>query len=284
LTPRTTTTVGAFGGSNRMPRLAGKIAVVTAAGSGIGRATALAFALEGAQVVAVDVDAGAASATAASSTAGSGPGVGSIHTHAADVSRSSEVAGLFAHVGSEFGRLHVLFNGVGISGRRFGDGPVGECTEEGWDHVLSVNLKSVYLCCHHALPLMTAGGSIIHVGSVLGSVGGGTEFATHAYAASKGGLIALSRSMATYYAKQGIRVNVIAPGLIATPMSQRAQSDAELMGHVARMQPLAPDPAAPDRHLGRPEDVAAAAVYLASDDAAFVTGIVLPVDGGWTAH
>lgn len=264
-----------------MARLAGKIAVVTAAGSGIGRATALAFADEGAEVVAVDIDSAAALATSA---AGSAQGAGRVVAHTADTSQASEVTALFEWIAAEYGRLDVLFCGVGISGRRFGDGPVAECTEQGWDHVLTVNLKSAYLCSHHAIPLMAAGGSIIHVGSVLGLAGGGSAFATHAYAASKGGLIALSRAMATYYAPQRIRVNVIAPGLIATPMSRRAQSDADLMAHVARMQPLVPDGEHPDQHLGRPEDVAAAAVYLAGNESAFVTGIVLPVDGGWTAQ
>jgi NAD(P)-dependent dehydrogenase (short-subunit alcohol dehydrogenase family) len=259
-----------------MGRLAGKRVLVTAAGSGIGRATALAFAREGARVLAVDVDKEAVEATAATAT--------SIEPHAADVSQAAEVAALFERVRAEEATLDVLFNGVGISGRRYGDGPVGTCTEAGWDHVLTVNLKSVYLCCHHAIPLMeAAGGSIINIGSVLGLVGGGAHFATHAYAASKGAILSLSRSMATYYGPSRIRVNVIAPGLIDTPMSQRAQADPDLMAYVARGQPLSPGPEPGSFSLGRPQDVAAAAVFLASDEAAFVTGVVLPVDGGWTA-
>jgi NAD(P)-dependent dehydrogenase (short-subunit alcohol dehydrogenase family) len=265
-----------------MGRLKGKIAVVTAAGSGIGRATALAFARAGAEVYAVDRDAAAAVETAALARA---QGVQTaILDHAADVSRAEEVETLFARTRSERGRLDVLFHGVGISGRRLGDGPVDECTETGWDHVFAVNVKSAYLCYHHAIPLMTAGGSIIQIGSVLGLVGGGAQFATHAYAASKGALTALTRATATYYAPRGIRVNLIAPGLIDTPMSARAQADSELMAHVSQMQPLRRTADASPSPLGRPTDVAAAAVYLASDEAAFVTGIILPVDGGWTAQ
>ena len=266
-----------------MKRLAGKIAVVTAAGSGIGRATALAFAREGARTFAVDIDLTAAQGTAAIAARYALKECAEIFAHGADVSRATDVTELFDRVASEAGRLDVLVNGVGISGRRFGDGPVDECTEDGWDHVLTVNLKSAYLCCHYAIPLMSGGGSIIQISSVLGLVGGGAEFPTHAYAASKGGLIALSRAMATYYASRGIRVNVIAPGLIDTPMSTRAQTNAETMAHVNRMQPLS-ELAGDRRGLGQPEDVAAAAVYLAADESAFVTGIVLPVDGGWTAQ
>jgi NAD(P)-dependent dehydrogenase (short-subunit alcohol dehydrogenase family) len=112
---------------------------------------------------------------------------------------------------------------------------------------------------------------------VLGMVGGDEDFATHAYAASKAGIIGLSRAMAAYYAPRGLRVNVIAPGLIATPMSRRAQESEQIRGRLAQLQPLT-------GAMGLPEDVAAAAAYLASEDARFVTGVVLPVDGGWTAH
>jgi NAD(P)-dependent dehydrogenase (short-subunit alcohol dehydrogenase family) len=265
-----------------MGRLGGKIAVVTAAGSGIGRATALAFVREGARVYAVDLNGAATQETVELARASRTPG--EILAHTADVSHAEEVESLFARTRSETSRLDVLVHGVGISGRRLGDGPVDECTEAGWDQVFDVNVKSAYLCCHHAIPQMTAGGSIIQIGSVLGLVGGGEQFATHAYAASKGALAALTRAMATYYAPRSIRVNLIAPGLIDTPMSARAQADPELMAHVSRMQPLRRVAESLPSTLGQADDVAAAAVYLASDEAAFVTGVILPVDGGWTAQ
>jgi NAD(P)-dependent dehydrogenase (short-subunit alcohol dehydrogenase family) len=112
---------------------------------------------------------------------------------------------------------------------------------------------------------------------VLGLVGGDADFATHAYAASKAGLIGLTRAMAVHYAADGIRCNVVAPGLIATPMSTRAQGDPSILARLPELQPLTGD-------FGRPDDVAAAAVYLAGDESRFVTGTVLPVDGGWTAR
>jgi len=181
-------------------------------------------------------------------------------------------------VEDEKGRLDVLFNGAGISGRRLGDGPVHEATEEAWDAVLAGNLKSVFLCCKHAVRLMLErGGSIVNLASVLALVGGDEDFATHAYAASKGGIVALTRAIAVTYAARGIRCNAVAPGLIATPMSARAQADPGIRARLPELQPLTGD-------FGRPEDVAAAALYLASDESRFVTGAVLPVDGGWTAR
>jgi NAD(P)-dependent dehydrogenase (short-subunit alcohol dehydrogenase family) len=174
-------------------------------------------------------------------------------------------------------RLDLVVCAHGGSGRRFGDGPVDECTVAGWEATLAMNLTSVFLVCRQAVPRLRAngGGAIVTVASVLGLVGGDRDFATHAYAASKGGLIALTRSMAVTYAGDGIRCNVVAPGLIATPMSARAQGDPAIRARLAELQPLTGD-------FGSPEDVAAAVAYLA--DAPFVTGTVLTVDGGWTAR
>jgi meso-butanediol dehydrogenase / (S,S)-butanediol dehydrogenase / diacetyl reductase len=177
----------------------------------------------------------------------------------------------------ELERLDALVCAHGISGRSLGDGPVDSCTEEAWDGVLDANLKSVFLYCKRAVPFLRAagGGAIVTVSSVLGLVGGDDDFATHAYAASKAGLIGLTRAMAVTYARDGIRCNVICPGLIETPMSARAQADERIRARLPELQPLTGD-------FGRPEDVAAAALYLAT--APFVTGAVLPLDGGWTAR
>jgi NAD(P)-dependent dehydrogenase (short-subunit alcohol dehydrogenase family) len=174
-------------------------------------------------------------------------------------------------------RLDVLVSAHGISGRRLGDGPVDTCTDEAWDAVLDANLRSVFLYCKHAVPLLRAagGGAIVTVASALALVGGDEDFATHAYAASKAGVVGLTRAMAVTYAPEGIRCNVVCPGLIATPMSRRAQDDPRIRERLAELQPLTAD-------FGRPEDVAQAAVYLAT--APFVTGAVLTVDGGWTAR
>ena len=176
-----------------------------------------------------------------------------------------------------FGRLDVLVNVVGISGRRFGDGPVHECTDEGWRVVMSTNLDTTFHMCRAALgPMMAArNGSIVNVASVLGYAPAGELFATHSYAASKGAIISLSRAMAAYYAAMRIRVNVVAPGLIATPMSTRAQNDSATRNYLRIRQPLTGD-------FGTPDDVAGAIEYLATDRSSFVTGVVLEVAGGWS--
>jgi len=188
---------------------------------------------------------------------------------------SAAVAGVVAH----WGRLDILVNVAGGSGRKWGDGPVDECTLEGWQRTLELNLTSVFLACKYAVPhlLAAGGGAIVNISSVLALVGGDQDFATHAYAASKGGIISLTRAMASYYAPRRLRANVICPGLIATAMSARAQVSPEIRQRLPALQPLGGD-------FGRPEDVAQAALYLASDASSFVTGAVLTVDGGWTVH
>jgi len=173
--------------------------------------------------------------------------------------------------------LDALVCAHGMSGRRFGDGPVDECTEEGWTTVIDANLTSVFRYAKQAIPALRAngGGAIVTVSSVLGLVGGDAGFATHAYAAAKAGVIGLTRAMAVHYAPEGIRCNAVAPGLIATPMSERAQNDESIVGRLGELQPLTGS-------FGAPEDVAGACLYLAT--APFVTGAVLTVDGGWTAR
>jgi NAD(P)-dependent dehydrogenase (short-subunit alcohol dehydrogenase family) len=177
----------------------------------------------------------------------------------------------------ELDRLDVLVCAHGMSGRSLGDGPVDLCTEEAWDAVLDTNLRSVFLYAKRAIPTLRAngGGAVVTVSSALGLVGGDHDFATHAYAASKAGLIGLTRAMAVTYAGDGIRCNAVAPGLIATPMSARAQSDPAIRARLAQLQPLTGD-------FGTADDVAQACLYLAT--APFVTGAVLTLDGGWTAQ
>jgi NAD(P)-dependent dehydrogenase (short-subunit alcohol dehydrogenase family) len=174
-------------------------------------------------------------------------------------------------------RLDAVVCAHGISGRRLGDGPVDTCTEAGWDAVLDANLKSVFLYAKQAIPALRAngGGAIVTLSSALGLVGGDDDFATHAYAASKAGVIGLTRAMAVTYAPDGIRCNVVAPGLIATPMSERARHDPAILARLPELQPLTGD-------FGSADDVAQACLYLAT--APFVTGAVLSVDGGWTAR
>ena len=239
--------------------LEGRAALVTGAAGGIGQAVVQAFGDAGADVLGVDL--------------ADADGV-----FRADLARADDATAAVEAAVEQLGRLDVIFNGAGISGRPSGDGPVHECTEEAWDRVLDANLKSTFLVCKYAIPHLIAagGGSIVNVSSVLGMVGGDEDYGAHAYAASKGGVIALSRGIATYYARRGVRCNVLCPAVIDTPQAARSVGDPRLRARLRDLQPLTGEP-------GRPEDVASAALFLAGDASSFVTGVVLPVDGGWTA-
>lgn len=182
----------------------------------------------------------------------------------------------------QFGRLDALFNVAGISGRRYGDGPVHECTEEGWAITLQTNATTQYRMCREAVRIMLKQeadatgqrGVILNMSSILGIDVDRKHFATVAYAASKGAIIAMSRSMAASYAPEGIRVNVVAPGLVRTPMSARACEDPAVLKYMQVRQPLL-------RDVIPVQDVAATCVYLLTEASRAMTGQVIQVDAGW---
>ena len=200
-----------------------------------------------------------------------------------DLTRPSAADSVVAQCVSRFGRVDALFNAAGLSGRRFGDGPTDECTDEGWDVTLAHNLKMTFLMCRAVIrrmmqqPVAENGlrGAILNMGSVLDTSPEPRHFATHAYAAAKGGVVALSRSMAAYYAPHKIRVNVIAPGLTRTPASEKSVADPELIQFLKKKQPLT------DGMLDA-EDVARAALFLLGEEAQAITGQVVRVDAGWS--
>jgi NAD(P)-dependent dehydrogenase (short-subunit alcohol dehydrogenase family) len=195
----------------------------------------------------------------------------------ADLSVADSAEVTLAECVACFGGVDALFNVAGISGRRYGDGPLHECSEEGWDATFRHNLKTMFLLSRavlrHFLPRRR--GTVLNMASVSALSPQGDYFATHAYAATKGAVISMTKAMASYYAPFGINVNAIAPGLVRTPMSRRAQGDAAILEFMKTKQPLAPD-------LLDPSDVARAALFLLSDEARCITGEVLKVDAGWS--
>ncbi|MFN8001647.1 MAG: SDR family oxidoreductase [Acidobacteriota bacterium] len=200
----------------------------------------------------------------------------------ADLTHSEQVAAAVAACLTKHERIDALFNVVGISGRRFGDGPLHECTEDGWDVTMAVNVKTAFLMSREVLRVMLnqtpnvhgQRGAILQMTSVLAVAPEAKHFATHAYAASKGALISLTKALAAYYASHKIRVNAIAPALTRTPMSQRAQHDPVILDFMREKQPLS-------ENLLDADDVARAALFLLSDDARYITGEILSVDAGW---
>ncbi len=197
---------------------------------------------------------------------------------ACDATRPEEVDRLFAETTAALGGLDVLYHVAGASGRRRGDGPLHECSDDGWRWTLDANLTSTFLTNRAAVRVFLAqrtGGAVLNMASVLAVAPAPRHFDTCAYAAAKGGVIALTRYAAARYAAAGVRFNALAPGLIDTPMAARAAGDPTIVQYLHAKQPLAGGP-------GRPEDIADAAVFLSSDAARLVTGVVLPVDGGWS--
>ena len=179
----------------------------------------------------------------------------------------------------EFGRFDALYHVAGGSGRRAGDGPLHEITDEGWDYTHRLNLTSLFYSDRAAVRQFLkqkTPGTVLNMGSVLGASPSPKYFATHAYASTKSAAIGFTRSLAAYYAPQQIRFNLIVPALVETPMSQRAATDERIMKFVATKQPL------DGGRIGRPEDLDAAVVFFLSDASKFCTGQVLTIDGGWS--
>jgi NAD(P)-dependent dehydrogenase (short-subunit alcohol dehydrogenase family) len=256
-----------------MTRLENRVALVTGAGSGIGRASSLAFAVEGAAVMCADIDEAAAQDTAAQ-IAESGGKSAALRL---DVTDDDAVRDSLTATLDELGGLDVLFNNAGIGGG-----------EAGWEQVLAVNLNGVYYGLKHAAPLLAerGGGVIINTSSVAGLVGlvGAAAAAgempdeppSGAYVASKHGVVGLTRQFAVSYGRRGVRVNCINPGYIETPMTAGLRENEEGRQFLTSLHPMG--------RLGQPEEIAGAAVFLASDDASFINGHTLVVDGGYTAR
>ena len=252
-------------------RLAGKVALITGAGSGQGRAAARLFVQEGAKVVVTDVAVEGGEETVRLIKAAGGEA----SFVAMDVSQSADVERGVRFAVQTYGGLHVLYNNAALWKLGF-DNRVTELAEEAWEKIISVNLKGVYLCCKYGIPelIKAGGGSVINTASVAGLIGSGQP--THTYAASKGGVISLTRAMAMAYASQKIRVNVICPGGVDTPMIAPLITDNSIRERFATGHPLG--------RMGTPEDIAYCALYLAADESSWVTGSVFTIDGGYTAR
>ncbi len=249
-------------------RLTGKVAIITGAASGIGRASSLMFAREGARVAVTDINDAAGERTAEEIRQAGGE---ARYWHC-DVSNSEEVQAMIGGVQEHFGQINVLFNNAAYL-RDFKI--VTEMAEDEWDRAIGTTLGGVYLTCKYAVPhLIEAGGGAI---VSTASVGGIVAFKSNAaYCAAKAGVIMLMKTIAADYGGQGIRANAIAPGAIDTAVNEQYEDDPEVLRLWERMSLVG-------RPLGDPDEVAAAAVFLASDESSFVTATVLAVDGGWTA-
>jgi len=275
--PRLTILNRESGGSLMSDKLKGKVAVVTGAGSiglgiGNGKATAVMYAREGAKVVLADINLDAADETKSIIDREGGECI----TVQADVTRSQDCKNIMDKCLQTYGRIDVLHNNVGIEI----PGGVEDMSEEDWDKTMAVNLKSMFLTCKYAVPHMVAQGcgSIINISSI--NAIRNLPYITIAYSASKAGVIAFTREVAIQYASKGIRANAILPGMMNTPMVVAALTGA-FGGNVEQMMKTR-DTMCPTGKQGEPWDVAALSVFLASDDAKYITGAALVIDGGLT--
>ncbi|HKV54120.1 MAG TPA: glucose 1-dehydrogenase, partial [Candidatus Binataceae bacterium] len=248
-------------------KLANKVALITGAGSGMGRVASVLFASEGARIACIDVDEKGAQETVKTIERDGGKAFAC----KADVSRSADVAAMVAATAEKLGPPNILYNNAGIEGS---SSFLANMPDEDFDRVIAINLRGVWLGMKHTLPHMikNGGGSIINTASIAGLVG---LKGAAAYCAAKAGVIALTRVAALEYGRYNIRVNAICPGAIDTPMVQRVQGDGGLReGALNRISVLG--------RIGKPEEIARTALFLASDDASFATGAPFIIDGGWT--
>ena len=252
-----------------MGRLDEKVAIVTGGGGTIGRESALLFAAEGASVVVADSDESAALRTASAVREAGGE----VSIRPVDMTQRVDVEALVAFTVATYGALHVLFNNAGILPAD--DAGLLDTPEPTWEQVLAVNLTGVWLGCRAAVPAMlrSGGGAIVNVASMVALMGSATP--QMAYTASKGGVLSLTREVAVEYARRGIRANALCPGPIDTPLIAELLADPEQRERRFVHIPMG--------RMGRPEEVARAALFLASDDSSFMTGASLVVDGGITA-
>ena len=254
-----------------MGRLEGKVAFITGAGSGIARAAARLFAREGASVAVAEIQADLGRRTAEEVGAEGGRAI-FLET---DVTDEESVREAIARTVEELGPLTTLYNCAG--GSLPDDGPVGDVDLAVWEHTLSLDLKGTFLCCRHAIPRMieAGGGAIVNMSSVVALQG---NMPLHVYSSAKGGILSLTRSLAGSYARQGIRANVICPGVVLTErVKQRVTDPATGAGPGV-------DPDSHPFSVGEPEDIAAVALFLASDESRMITGATIPAEGGLSAY
>jgi NAD(P)-dependent dehydrogenase (short-subunit alcohol dehydrogenase family) len=251
-------------------RLEGKVALITGGASGQGRVAAVRFAAEGARVALSDVNEEGGVQTMHMVQENGGEA----YFVRGDVSAEGSARDMVEAAVRKYGALHILYNNAGIVGANI-DGDVTQLSVEAWDRILNINLRGIFLCSKYGVPalMQAGGGSVINTASIAGLIG--SPFAGHAYTASKGGVIALTRAMAMAYARHKVRVNAICPGGVETPMTAHFKATASQWQQYIDSHPIG--------RVGTPEDIVHLAVYLASDESSWVTGSIFTIDGGRTA-